>query len=176
MGWPADDSIQAEETLARTSDPASSHAAVATISSWTSVQAAIEQAMREFHPIPCDDTDLTLAVSRIKGEPVQRNVVARARGKVERRGVIVRIGQRKRAEGRTTEHYRLWQDGDTNTNPGRDKLVEIHGVAWCSQHRAIWKEGEPWCDDRFGITRYYPPDEGDECDEVSLFTTGEPNA
>ena len=127
-----------DDPHARRSDPTSSHVAVGTIAKWVSLNDAILTAARNCGEIPFDDTDLTVMVCALRGSPVQRNVVARARGLLERDGHLVRLGLKQRDDRRTL-HFQ-YNDGHRVgivVEP-RPKLVEIEAdalVAGNTQYR-----------------------------------------
>lgn len=139
---------------ARLSDPLGSHEAVAQIVRWSSLRDAIMDTARLFDPIPFDDGDLTEHINHVRSTPVQRNVVARARGLLEREGKLVRIGNRRRA-GKATMHFRL-PDNDTRAaqpapavplSPhARACYTEVSGIMWCATHDDFAIEGYDWSD------------------------------
>ena len=88
----------APTTWARVSDPLSSHATVASIDADVGLaQAIMRQAFGTF-----DDTDLEQRL----GHRWQRNVIARARGRLERDGAFVRVGPvSRRDRERPTIHF-----------------------------------------------------------------------
>ena len=161
---------------ARTSDPQGSHEAVAAIREWHGLVNAILQVARAYDPIPFDDGDLTASINNMWDHPVQRNVVARSRGIIERQGSLVRIGNRTR-DGKTTMHFRLPDEQTRAADPApevkdgraRTRYTLVEGTTWCTTHNQVWFDGDPWCWEQFGITRFWPPAEGDFCNMVSLF-------
>ena len=100
-----------DDPHARRSDPTSSHVVVDTIAKWTSLNNAILACAERCGEVPFDDTDMTVMVAERYGRPVQRNVVARARGLLEQEGLIERLGLRQR-EDRRTLHFRARLAGE----------------------------------------------------------------
>lgn len=80
---------------ARKSDPVSSHLAVGAIGKDWSLRDLVVRAARELEAEGIEvwsDSELWLWVERLSGRRQQRNVVARARGLVERDGLFERVG------------------------------------------------------------------------------------
>jgi hypothetical protein len=123
-----------DDPHARRSDPTSSHVVVDTIAEWSSLNDALLRAFDEFGDIPFDDTDLTNMITHTYGRPVQRNVVARARGLLEREGHLTRLGQRQR-DGRCTVHFRSPRAGDPQWGPEpAPKVLRIEASALVGAH------------------------------------------
>lgn len=163
---------------ARTSDPLGSHEALASITKWQGLREAILMAAQTFDPAPFDDGDLTEYINHIWSTGVQRNVVARSRGILEREGKLVRIGNR-RHNGKATMHFRLPDNQTRAAQPAppvpvthaRTRYTELNGIAWCTTHQEPWLDGEEHCHRfQFGGS---PADLTDYCDEVSLFIAHE---
>lgn len=97
-------------TQARLSDPPSSHRAVAAIEANFTLQQNILNAATNLSACGLtefDDTMLLNVVEGALGRRHQRNVIARARGRMEREGKFLRVGERENADGRMTVHYCL---------------------------------------------------------------------
>lgn len=97
---------------ARRSDPTSSHEAVHAIVHSDGLNGQVRVAARRLHPAPFDDWDLLELVEEQTQQRQQRNVIARARGRNEQAGELVRLGVRERADGRKTLHFRLRTEGE----------------------------------------------------------------
>ena len=91
---------------ARMSDPVSSDIAVKAIVANTRLADQIMAAARSFNPVAFDDTDLLFVVEEATGRRQQRNVIARARGRLEQLGELERIGLRDRGD-RFTLHFTI---------------------------------------------------------------------
>ena len=94
---------------ARHTDPESSHIAVAAIDRNRTLADHILTAAEQLEGdcrVPWDDTDLTVLIEQRTGQRQQRNVIARARGRLERHGHLHRIGIKDRDHGRTM-HFLL---------------------------------------------------------------------
>lgn len=97
---------------ARHTDPSSSHRAVTAIVSDQSLAENIRAAAHRLTQLrPCfDDTDLLMEIEDALGRRQQRNVIARARGRMESDGVFVRVGEMTNSDGLDTVHFRFpWQ-------------------------------------------------------------------
>lgn len=97
---------------ARLSDPISSEVAVHAITKNLGLAEQIMLAANRLHPAEFDDTDLLDLVESQTGRRQQRNVIARARGRLEKLDDLVRVGIRQRQD-RATVHFRLPRYTDT---------------------------------------------------------------
>lgn len=91
---------------ARMSDPVSSDIAVRAIVANTRLADQIMAAAQSFNPVAFDDTDLLFVIEEATGRRQQRNVIARARGRLEQLGELERIGRRDRGD-RFTLHFTI---------------------------------------------------------------------
>lgn len=92
---------------ARIGDPASSHRTVISIAGDVPLKELVLEAVRckEHHDIPqCNDTWLWEWLESITGRRFQRNVLARARNRLVRDGVLVGVGAYE-YKGKFIEHY-----------------------------------------------------------------------
>ena len=100
---------------ARRTDPASSHRAVTAIASdYTLAQNIMGAALRlnQCGQQAFDDTDLLCEIEDAIGRRQQRNVIARARGRMESESLFVRVGEQVNREKILTVHFRLpWEQG-----------------------------------------------------------------
>jgi hypothetical protein len=94
---------------ARMGDPVSSDRTVKSIVADKTLAGAIMRAATDMHPVPFDDTDLLFWIEHDTDRRQQRNVIARARGRLESDGLLVRVGMRVRTTGigRETMHFTL---------------------------------------------------------------------
>lgn len=95
---------------ARRGDPPSSHRAVTAIAADQSLAANIAAAAHRINQcgqVAFDDTALLVEIEDALGRRQQRNVIARARGRMEADGMFVRVGERMNAEGLLTVHFRF---------------------------------------------------------------------
>jgi hypothetical protein len=138
-----------DDPHARRSDPTSSHEAVAAIASNSGLANHILHAARRLDPVPFDDNDLVELVEEQSGRKQQRNVIARARGLMEREGTFIRLGVRKRrGDDRKTLHFRLPRPGDVIviTPPVLgEQLVQIKTWRWCTRHQSVQDPGSFFC-------------------------------
>jgi len=91
---------------ARMGDPVSSDRAVKSIVADKTLAGRIMAAAGELHPVYFDDTDLLEWIESDTEQRQQRNVIARARGRLEANGLLVRVGMRQRS-ARETVHFTL---------------------------------------------------------------------
>ncbi len=120
-GYPRNDDITWTVGHARMGDPRSSESTVRSIDADTDLHELIMDAARvcEEHTLGMDgqpigafdDTDLWRRVETVTGRRFQRNVIARARGRLERQGRFIRFGPIERDDReRSNIHYYI---GDT---------------------------------------------------------------
>jgi hypothetical protein len=103
---------------ARTSDPVSSDETVKSIVADVGYAELVMTAARGLGPgVQFDDTDLWRMIEAMTDRRHQRNVIARARGRLERDGHIVRVGIRYRLDRRSM-HFAL--PTTTDPTPGSD--------------------------------------------------------
>ena len=87
-------------------DPVSSDIAVKAIVANTRLADQIMAAARSFNPVAFDDTDLLFVIEEATQRRQQRNVIARACGRLEQLGELERIGLRDRGD-RCTIHFTI---------------------------------------------------------------------
>lgn len=92
---------------ARLFDPESSHQTVRNITTDVTLQAMILDVAGMMDVF--DDGDLTDQIRRRYGVTPDRNIVARARGRLERSAAVVRVGARQRPDRTvSTIHFQHW--------------------------------------------------------------------
>lgn len=138
-----------DDPHARRSDPTSSHEAVTRIAANGSLAAHILRAAQRVHPAPFDDWDLVELVEEQTGRKQQRNVIARARGLMEREGTFVRLGVKQRpGDDRKTLHFRLphaGEDVQIDMGPTGPAYITITGFRWCTRHQSVIETGSFFC-------------------------------
>lgn len=104
---------------ARMGDPTSSDVAVKAIVNNRGLQENVLLAAQSLHPALFDDTDLMMWVELHTQRRQQRNVIARARGRLERDGELVRypVLVDRIDPVRKTVHFRLPRIEDTYPDP-----------------------------------------------------------
>lgn len=154
-----------DDPHARRSDPTSSHEAVVAIARNSILADHILHAARRVHPAPFDDWDLVELVEEQTGRKQQRNVIARARGLMEREGTFVRLGVKQRpGDERKTLHFRLPHPGEQlelPVGPTTGQYVTVVGFRWCTAHRSVVEAGSFFC-------HHYARD-GSSCTPTDLY-------